>query len=243
SILSNPETENDKHPSQVVEDQARVNSGQSGTQIPATTANLGPNTALTSAASSVQSNIGASQVSRAMPGKGKGSSRRGELLDGANKAFKIAEGLSRALPVVGRYVGAVAKVGLTVVEMVQVSGSVILSPSAAHHDVKAMDDNDERAGRLGTHVCRLSNVLEKLSNQSRQPGSSQTTTEMESLQQALKDVQHEIAAQQSQLGIKKFWNSSDHSGSLKKLQEKVRAALEEIQLLVNVKTSILVEEL
>ncbi|KAG9040579.1 hypothetical protein FS837_000444, partial [Tulasnella sp. UAMH 9824] len=161
-----------------------------------------------------------------MPGKAKGSSRRGELLAGANKAFKIAEGVSGALPVVGSYVGAVAKVGLTVVEMVQ-----------------TMDDNDETAERLGKHVYRLSNVLEKLSNQSRLSESSQTTTEMEDLQQALRGVQHEIAVQQSQPGIKKFWNSSDQSGSLKKLQDKVRAALEEIQLLVNVKTSILVEEL
>lgn len=47
---------------------------------------------------------------------------------------------------------------------------------------------------------------------------------------ALKDMEHEIAAQQSQLGIKKFWNSTDQSGSLKKLQDKVRAALEEIQV-------------
>ncbi|KAG9023585.1 hypothetical protein FS837_005715, partial [Tulasnella sp. UAMH 9824] len=59
------------------------------------------------------------QVPSNEDGKQKGSSVRREWLNAANKAFKIAEGVSGALPVVGSYVGAVAKVGLTVVEMVQ----------------------------------------------------------------------------------------------------------------------------
>lgn len=128
SVLSNPETANDKPSSQAVDDQTRINSGLSGTPTPPGAASLGQNTALTPGKNLVQSNtpqFEASQVSSAMAGKGKGSSRRGDLLDGANKAFKIAEGLSGALPVVGSYVGAVAKVGLTVIEMVQVSGSAI----------------------------------------------------------------------------------------------------------------------
>lgn len=62
------------------------------------------------------------QVTSSKTGKQGGSSARGDWLNGANKAFKLAEGVSGALPVVGSYVGAVAKVGLTVVEMVQVSG-------------------------------------------------------------------------------------------------------------------------
>ncbi|KAG8910792.1 hypothetical protein FRC01_006126, partial [Tulasnella sp. 417] len=59
------------------------------------------------------------QATRSKAGKQKGSSTREGWLNSANKAFKIAEGASGALPVVGPYVGAVAKVGLTVVEMVQ----------------------------------------------------------------------------------------------------------------------------
>lgn len=46
----------------------------------------------------------------------------------------------------------------------------------------------------------------------------------------LRDLQHEIAEQQSQLGIKKFWNSIDQVGDLKNLKDKVRTALEEIQV-------------
>ncbi|KAG9041554.1 hypothetical protein FS837_012091, partial [Tulasnella sp. UAMH 9824] len=59
------------------------------------------------------------QVTNSKPGEQKGSSAKGEWLNAANMAFKVAEGVSGALPVVGSYVGAVAKVGLTVVEMVQ----------------------------------------------------------------------------------------------------------------------------
>ncbi|KAG9035582.1 hypothetical protein FS837_001887 [Tulasnella sp. UAMH 9824] len=59
------------------------------------------------------------QVPSNEDGKQKGSLVRGEWLNAANKVFKIAERVLGALPVVGSYVGAVAKVGLTVVEMVQ----------------------------------------------------------------------------------------------------------------------------
>lgn len=78
----------------------------------------------------------------------------------------------------------------------------------------------------------------------------------------LGDIQYQIEHIQSQASVKKFWRSSDHSGSLKTLQEKIRAALEEIQvsdafqclfmsqlkwvnwkLLVNLNTSLLVAEL
>lgn len=46
----------------------------------------------------------------------------------------------------------------------------------------------------------------------------------------LRDLQHEIAEQQSQLRIKNFWNSIDQVGDLKKLEDKVHTALEEIQV-------------
>lgn len=85
---------------------------------------------------------------------------------------------------VGTYVGAVAKVGLTVVQMVQVSGLGSKKVSSSSHtgNVKAMDDNDETAGRLGTHVYRLSNVLEKFSKKPCQPERSKTMNEIDDLQ-------------------------------------------------------------
>ncbi|KAG8920180.1 hypothetical protein FRC01_000885, partial [Tulasnella sp. 417] len=59
------------------------------------------------------------QLTSSKAGKQKATLGRDGWLNSVNKAFKIAEGASGALPVVGAYVGAVAKVGLTVVEMVQ----------------------------------------------------------------------------------------------------------------------------
>ncbi|KAG9031543.1 hypothetical protein FS837_002952 [Tulasnella sp. UAMH 9824] len=235
SLFSNPDTTNEQHFSKIAEGQTTVDSRLPGTQTPPATATLAPTAAPNPAASPAYSDnpqLGSTQIPEATqasstgPSKEKGSSRCGKLLSNAKQAFKFAEALSGALPVVGSYVGAVAKVGSTVVDMIQ-----------------AMDDNDETAEKLGSHVYRLSNILEKFSNQPRQSESSQTAKEMEDLQQALRDVKHEIAEQQSQLGVSKFWNSSDQSGSLKKLQEKVRVALEEIELLTNLKTSFLVEEL
>ncbi|KAG8902571.1 hypothetical protein FRC00_001364 [Tulasnella sp. 408] len=173
-----------------------------------------------------QSSLQSNQVSSSKGGKQKGSSTRGEWLDSANKAFKIAEGASGALPVVGSYVGAVAKVGLTVVEMVQ-----------------TMEGNDETAERLGNHVWRLSNVLERVSKHSQGSEKTQTIEGMNELQQELHSVQQQIKELQAQRGMKKVWSSSDNAGSLKNLQEQVRAALEEIQLLANLNISILVNEL
>lgn len=46
-----------------------------------------------------------------------------------------------------------------------------------------MDDNDETAEGLEAHVYRLSNILEKFSNQPRQSESTQTINGIEDLQQ------------------------------------------------------------
>ncbi|KAG8959835.1 hypothetical protein FRC05_007311, partial [Tulasnella sp. 425] len=157
--------------------------------------------------------------------KKKKSPLRGQLLNAAKIATKVAEGAS-GLPVVGAYIGVAAKVASTMVEMAQ-----------------TMDDNDERAERLGTHVCNLSEVLERVSKNSRQPEQSQTKNDIEALQRGLEAVKLEVKTLESQGPLKRFWNSGDQSGNLKNLQEQVRTALEEIQLLVNLNTSILVAEL
>lgn len=185
---------NEQHSPQVAEDQTRADPVLSSTQIPPAATTLASDVALSPATNPVQSNNNQQfgsrptpeviQASSSISGKEKQSSRRGEVLNGVNKACKIAEGLSGALPVVGTYVGAVAKVVLTVVEMVQVSSSVIEGVSPlSHHDAKAMDANDEAAQRIGTHVCRLSNILEKFGNHPRQPESSQTANGIDDLQQ------------------------------------------------------------
>ncbi|KAG9040391.1 hypothetical protein FS837_000712 [Tulasnella sp. UAMH 9824] len=113
-----------------------------------------------------QSTAQGEQVTHSKSGERKGSSARGEWLNAANKAFKVAEGVSGALPVVGSYVGAVAKVGLTVVEMVQ-----------------TIDGNDETSERLGNHVCRLSEVLERVRKHSKGSEKAQIIEGMNELQQ------------------------------------------------------------
>lgn len=193
TVLIKQDTANEQPSAQVVEDQASNDSRLPSTQIPLVTTTLAPDATLHPATNPVQSSIPdltspptpeVSQVSSVGRGKEKGSSLRGELLNGANKVFKFAEGVSGTLPVVGSYVGAVAKVGLTVVEMVQVSGCGIKTvSSSSHRRFKAMDDNDETVERLGGHVCRLSSILERFRNQPRQAETGQTANGMEELQQ------------------------------------------------------------
>ncbi|KAG9024171.1 hypothetical protein FS837_005461, partial [Tulasnella sp. UAMH 9824] len=66
-----------------------------------------------------QSTTQRDQITSSKTGKQKGSSARSGRLNSANMTFKLAEVAAGALPVVGSYVGAVAKLGSTVVEMVQ----------------------------------------------------------------------------------------------------------------------------
>lgn len=119
-----------------------------------------------------------SQVGQAVGGQ----AGKEESLNAANKAFKLAEGISGALPVVGSFVGAVAKVGLTVVEMAQVSGiRSKLCYRRLTRNTKVMNSNEETAERLGTHTYRLSSILEPLSNRAHQLEKSQIATGMEDL--------------------------------------------------------------
>lgn len=116
-------------------------------------------------------------------------------------------------------------------------------------DVKTMEGNDETAERLGDHVCRLSDVLERVRKHSKGSEKGQTIDGMNEMQKyvelgvvrreaarlkktfsELQSVQQQIKELQAQQGMKKFWSSDDNDGSLKKLQEQVRAALEEIQV-------------
>ncbi|KAG8963784.1 hypothetical protein FRC00_005065, partial [Tulasnella sp. 408] len=190
-LLNNLASATEQHTLQAAEDEhgrddsARL-PGPHGSAT-STTAGFGPplspvqsNSLPTPSASTPQVGNGAS----VQAGKQKGSSLREELLNGANKALKIAEGVSGAIPVVGSYVGAVAKVGLTVVEMVQVSwfGRRTILVSTLIRNTKAMDSNNETAEKLGSHVCRLSEILERVSSRARIQERSETTNGMEDLQ-------------------------------------------------------------
>ncbi|KAG8926013.1 hypothetical protein FRC01_009443 [Tulasnella sp. 417] len=192
------------------------------------------------------------QLTSSKAGKQKATLRREGWLNSVNKAFKIAEGASGALPVVGTYVEAVARIGLTVVEMVEVSASVtcrsilVYSPAT----FKTMDDNEETAERLGDHVCRLSDVLERVRKYPQESGRTQATNAMNELQRyvaplgppsnsaslltstfrELRSVQDQIEGLRSQRKMEKVWSSGINAGKLKTLQEQVRVALEELQV-------------
>ncbi|KAG8912917.1 hypothetical protein FRC00_003489, partial [Tulasnella sp. 408] len=92
-------------------------------------------------------------------------SRRQDYLNVANKVFAGVEAVSGVIPIVGSYVGAAAKVGLTCVEMVQ-----------------GMDSNDEVARGLQEHTSHLSEILEQFKDQSFEPERATTTKLITDLQ-------------------------------------------------------------
>lgn len=197
-LLPSPDSAGEQHSSKPGEHQTRGDSGLPGTELAPVATTLAPDAILHPETNLVQSNNPnfrpapipeASQVSFSGRKIDGGSSRRGELLNGANKALKLAETVSGALPVVGSYVGVVAKVGLTIVEMVQVSALEFETVcSLSYVNVQAMDENDETAERLGARVCHLSDVLKMFSNRPDQQEHSQTTNAMEGLQQSVVDL-------------------------------------------------------
>lgn len=60
------------------------------------------------------------------------TARRRERMGVARTTFETIEGISGAIPVVGSYVGAGAKVGLAVVKMIQVSGKSVYSVKSSN---------------------------------------------------------------------------------------------------------------
>ncbi|KAG9042115.1 hypothetical protein FS837_011266 [Tulasnella sp. UAMH 9824] len=164
------------------------------------------------------------QVLSAEHGQTRGASLPGQPINGASERFRFSEGVLGTLPVVENYIGAAAKVGMAVAEMVQV-----------------MDDNAETAVELGTHVSRLSELLNMFSNQLSHR--SPIVERFKELQRELQIVRNQIEEQRSQGFLIKLLYSNDRSENLKKLRDRIRVAFEEIQLLINLKASILVEEL
>ncbi|KAG9033065.1 hypothetical protein FS837_002553 [Tulasnella sp. UAMH 9824] len=87
----------------------------------------------------------------------KGTGRR-KALDAASKIFSTVETVSGVIPLVGQYVGAGAKVGLTCVEMAQV-----------------MYDNEDTADELISRADKLSTLLQPFAQRSYEPEKQEAT--------------------------------------------------------------------
>ncbi|KAG9015588.1 hypothetical protein FRB90_004844, partial [Tulasnella sp. 427] len=151
--------------------------------------------------------------------------RWNNVLSGTRTTLQVAEGLSKLIPVVGPFVEATASVGIKLVEMAQM-----------------MSGNNEVSKNLKDDVCRLYDILDKFTNAAGQQEAQIVEEGVVQLQRELLNVQNQISAMQFQHDLKKLLRSSEHSESLKSIQEKLRTALEELQLLVSLNTASLIAE-
>ncbi|KAG8901596.1 hypothetical protein FRC00_006060, partial [Tulasnella sp. 408] len=88
-----------------------------------------------------------------------------EVLSAAGKIFTAVDNVSGLIPIVGSYVGAAAKLGSAVVEMVQ-----------------TMDGNEEIAKDLEKRVSKLSDVIGYFKEQSARTGGEHVTARINGLQ-------------------------------------------------------------
>ncbi|KAG9043664.1 hypothetical protein FS837_009260, partial [Tulasnella sp. UAMH 9824] len=154
------------------------------------------------------------------------SAQRKERLEWAHTILKGAEFISGNIPIVGSYVGAAASVGVACVELAQLA-----------------DENEEGASMLESRTTRLSEILGHFKGGSSNGDHARTTKLVQELQKELQTIQEEIKVLNSSSTFWKMWSSSDHAEKLKEFQEKIRIALEELQLLVNLRTSDLIAQI
>ncbi|KAG8914458.1 hypothetical protein FRC00_013490 [Tulasnella sp. 408] len=143
-----------------------------------------------------------------------------KALDAASKIFSTVEAVSGPIPLVGQYIGAVAKVGVTCVEMAQV-----------------MYDNEDVAEELIFRTDKLSTLLQPFAQRSYEPEKEEATKLVQELQRQLQLVRSEIARLQSDGNFTKFVSSGERFESLKDWDEKIRTTMNDIQLVINLQSA------
>ncbi|KAG8937582.1 hypothetical protein FRC04_010604, partial [Tulasnella sp. 424] len=156
----------------------------------------------------------------------KGTPRRQDWLSGAKTTFNVVEGISGTIPVVGSYVGAAAKVGAAIVEIVQTMGS-----------------NKETADGLGSNAQQLSDILKLFENKLVDRPKDDLTKIFIDLQRELQGVQNNIERMNESGVLQKAFSAKDRAEELKGYQETIRTASEQLQLLVALNTTTLITEL
>ncbi|KAG8948884.1 hypothetical protein FRC04_009222 [Tulasnella sp. 424] len=162
---------------------------------------------------------------------------RAGALTVARRTFQAVEVVSGAIPVVGSYVGGVAKVGLAFVNMIE-----------------TMDKNEDVVKELASRTSRLSTYLEHFKNKLNAEHGDVIATHIQDLHRSLESqddissrelgfIEKKVSQWHSLGHFKKALLAGDHAEELKSHQDAVRSALEETQLLVSLKTTDLVIEL
>ncbi|KAG8982827.1 hypothetical protein FRB90_006520, partial [Tulasnella sp. 427] len=162
-------------------------------------------------------------------GLGKGDGL-GKWLGPIKTTLEAVEGVSGALPVVGSYIGAAAKVGKIVVQTIQ-----------------NVETNESARSELQAHASQLSQALNTVPGQKTEERKAEIEAALRNVQRingrALQDVRETTKRVDSENAVKKALFADDHREALKDQKEKVRTALEVMDLLLQLDTTKLVTEL
>ncbi|KAG8901595.1 hypothetical protein FRC00_006059 [Tulasnella sp. 408] len=166
-------------------------------------------------------------MSTASPGdQEKKGSVSAEALNAAGKIFTAVDTVSGLIPIVGRYVGAAAKVGSAVVEMVQ-----------------RMDGNEQMAKDFEKRASKLSDLLGYFKEQSVRTGGESVKTRIDGLKSEITDLQKQVDEWKSTGKLKKAFSATDDSDALNASVKAVENCLAEMQVLASLNITDLLEQL
>ncbi|KAG9016697.1 hypothetical protein FRB90_002452 [Tulasnella sp. 427] len=152
--------------------------------------------------------------------------KRRERLSTAKKTLTTIQAVAGTIPVVGSYIGAAAQVGLAVVSTLQ-----------------SMDSNQEISKELESSTSRLVGLLEHLDKKTVQHQKEKMASYINAMIDQLKTIQDQVNMLNPANTLKRVVVTEGHTDTLKGYQESIKAALEEIQLLVSLNTANLLREI
>lgn len=165
----------------------------------------------------------------------------------ARKTFKSVEIGSEAIPVVGSYVGAVAKIGSAFVEMLQVIYTTCSTSSSTNMfiSIQTMDKNQSLAIELGGHTSKLNMLVGNFKGRSNL-AQQDIAAQINDLQKCVyfnyfydrvNPISRELVLvnrkleEWSSLGrFSKAFSARDHAERLKDYQGRIQTAREEMQV-------------
>ncbi|KAG8975623.1 hypothetical protein FRC05_005416 [Tulasnella sp. 425] len=145
---------------------------------------------------------------------------RREGLDVIKKVFSAVEITSGVIPALGEYIVASAKVGLTCVEIAQV-----------------MYDNNGAAEELMSRTTELSKLLQPFDQRLYEPEKEAMIRLVRNLQWQLQLVRSEIEKLRSDSNFVQFVSFGERADNLKEWEQRIRATMDDIQLVINFKTA------
>ncbi|KAG8993812.1 hypothetical protein FRB90_000600, partial [Tulasnella sp. 427] len=165
------------------------------------------------------------QTQQQRPAGREKASNRESILSSAQIVFNAVETASGMIPIVGQYLGGAAKVGSTLIGMIE-----------------GMDGNQDLAKRLEARVESISGYLHHFQRPPPEDQKEESSKKVLDLQVQLRLVEEEIKSINNQSAIKRAFRSADHADTLKQYLDTIRTTCEELQLLVGLNTRDLVVE-